>query len=98
MHLYFRASVTAVSSTLHDLFIFDGQTADQLPEASIDRARPLRSINDYDCCFLTHIYATSMSPGILTAAEMPTAPKSAIIVPLYLYPVDSATWQPLHQA
>lgn len=45
-----------------------------------------------------------VSPGLTPNASRPQSamsdlpPKSAVIVPLYMYPLDESTWEPLHKA
>lgn len=44
------------------------------------------------------------TPGLTPNASRPVSvisempPKSAVIVPLYMYPLDESTWEPLHSA
>lgn len=45
-----------------------------------------------------------VSPGLTPNASRPQSaisdmpPKSTVIVPLYMYPLDESTWEPLHKA
>jgi hypothetical protein len=45
-----------------------------------------------------------VSPGRTPNASRPTSaiygmpPKSTVIVPLYMYPLDESTWEPLHKS